>query len=125
MRWMNWVIIVLIGLNAVWMTFDGARALIVGDFITPSSGEYAGQLGPWSKIVKIFGINPRSSLMKLIFLGYGLTALVFLVCFALNLSWAWWGIVVVAILGLWYLPIGTAINVVVLILLVVSSLLVN
>jgi len=33
------------------------------------------------------------------------------------LSWAWWGLLAAAVLGLWYLPVGTAINVVVVVLL--------
>jgi hypothetical protein len=46
MHWTGWIVAALAALNGGWMTFDGARALIVGDYVTPSSGEYAGQLGP-------------------------------------------------------------------------------
>ncbi len=125
MHWTGWIVIVLVGLNAGWMTFDGMRALTIGDYVTPSSGEHSGQLGLWSNLVERVGINPRSTLMKVIFVSYGVIALFMMVCFALNLSWAWWGMVILAVLGLWYLPIGTAINVIVLVLLLLPSLRLN
>ena len=99
------------------MLFDGSHALITGDYVTPNSGEYAGQLGPWSNLVKAVGIEPRSTLMKLIFVGYALTALVVLACFVFGLSWARTALIVVCILGLWYLPFGTMTNLIALILL--------
>ena len=66
MSWKDWVIVILVAFTAGWMLFDGTRALIVGDYVTPASGEYAGQLGPWSNLVKADGIEPLSTLMKLI-----------------------------------------------------------
>jgi hypothetical protein len=108
-------------LNAGWMTFDGARALTVGDYVTPQTGEYAGQLGPWSKLVQIIGIEPRSTLMKLIFVGYGVASIVIAICFALKISWAWWGMLIIAVLGLWYLPIGTVVNIIVLVFLLLTE----
>jgi len=114
---MNWVIVVLVVLTAGWMLFDGARALITGDYVTPATGPYVGQLGPWSKLVKAAGIEPRSTLMKSIFLVYGSIALVVALCFALGFSWARGALTVVCILGLWYLPVGTITNLIALILL--------
>lgn len=55
--------------EAGWMAFDGVRALATGDYVTPSSGPYAGQLGPWSQVVSAVGIPPRSTAMKAIFAG--------------------------------------------------------
>ena len=117
MNWKNSVIVILVGFTAGWMLFDGTRALIVGNYITPTSGEYAGQLGPWSSLVTAAGIEPRSTLMKLIFVGYGLTELAIAACFVFGLAWARTAMIVVCILGLWFLPIGTAVNVIALILL--------
>src|SRR5258708_39359299 len=108
--WTSWVAVVLIALSAGWMLFDGMRALMAGDYVTASSGPYAGQLGPWSGLVKAVGIEPRSALMKSIFVGYGLAALAVLVCFVIGLSWARTLLLVIAMLGLWYLPIGTVTN---------------
>ena len=113
MDWKNWVIVIVVTFTAGWMLFDGTRALITGDYVTPKSGDYSGQLGPWSNLVKAIGIEPRSTLMKLIFVVYGVVALVIGICFVLGQSWAWWGMLVVSILGLWYLPVGTIINIIV------------
>ena len=113
MDWKNWVIVIVVTFTAGWMLFDGTRALILGDYVTPKSGEFAGQLGPWSNLVKAIGIEPRSTLMKLIFVVYSVVALVIGICFVLGQSWAWWGMLVVSILGLWYLPVGTIINIIV------------
>jgi hypothetical protein len=117
MHWTRWLVAALVILNAGWMAFDGGRALIVGDYVTPRNGPYAGQLGPWSKVVKAVGIEPRSTLMKSIFLVYGLVYLIVMVGFVLNASWAWWAMLVMAIGGLWYLPFGTLSNIVVMIIL--------
>ena len=104
------------------MAFDGGRALIVGDYVTPRTGRLAGQLGPWSNVVQAVGIDPRSALMKSLFLTYGLSYVVVTTAFVLGASWAWWGILIVAALGLWYLPFGTLINILVITLLVLPAL---
>jgi len=122
MHWSSWIVVILTIFNAGWMTFDGTRALTVGDYVTPQSGEYAGQLGLWSKLVQSIGIEPRSTPMKFTFVVYGVTAIIIAICFALKFSWAWRGILIVAILGLWYLPIGTIVNIIVLILLLLAQL---
>ena len=120
MDWKTWVIVIMVAFTAGWMLFDGTRALILGDYVTPKNGEYAGQLGPWSNLVKAIGIEPRSTLMKLIFVGYGLIALAITVCFAFGLPWARTALLIVCILGLWFLPIGTVTNLVALILLLIG-----
>ena len=122
MHWTKWVVVILVVFNAAWMAFDGSRALIVGDYVTPKSGQYAGQLGPWAQVVEAVGIPPRSTAMKLIFVVYGLAAIIVGVGFAMELPWAWWGLVITAVFGSWYLPIGTIINVIALILLLLPSL---
>lgn len=121
MSWKNWIIIILVTLTAGWMVFDGTRALIVGDYVTPKSGEYAGQLGPWSNLVKAVAIEPRSTLMKSIFVTYGLIALAIVVCFVFGLSWAHTALIIVGVLGLWFLPIGTITNLIAVILLLTRT----
>ena len=121
MGWKDWLIIVLVALTSGWMLFDGTRALIVGDYITPKSGEYASRLGPWSNLVRAVGIQPHSTLMKLVFVGYGLTTLIFVVCFLLGLTWARTALILTCVLGLWYLPIGTITNLIALILLLIGE----
>ncbi len=117
MHWLRRLVLLLALLEGGWLAFDGGRALIVGDYVTPNSGTYAGQLGPWSKLVSAVGIDPRSTLMKSIHLGLGSAWLVVIVCFALRLPWAWWGMLVCAVASLWYLPFGTLLSVIQIILL--------
>jgi hypothetical protein len=99
------------------MLFDGLRALIVGDFVTPRAGEYAGQLGPWSGLARAVRIEPRSTLMKLIFIIYGAAGISMAACYALGYPWARTGMLIIAVLGLWYLPFGTISNLLVILLL--------
>jgi len=122
MHWTGWIVAALVVLNGGWMAFDGARALIVGDYVTPKIGQYAGQLGPWSRVVQAVGIAPRSTLMKSIFLIYGLAYLIAMAAFMLKAAWAWPAMLDLAVLGLWYLPFGTLINVVVIVLLLLPPL---
>ena len=114
---MKWVIVIFIILNAGWMFTDGLRALIIGDYVTPQSGEYVGQLGPWANLLETVGIEPRSTIVKTTFVLYGSISLIAVTGFATNQSWARNALIVMAVLGLWYLPIGTATNMIVLILL--------
>ncbi|HND47780.1 MAG TPA: hypothetical protein PLQ75_04795 [Anaerolineales bacterium] len=114
---MKWVIAMLVAVTAGYMLFDGVHALRTGDYITPSEGEYAGQLGPWSGLVTSVGIDPHSTLMKTIFVAYGFSALVGVAGFLTDQVWGRSALLIMAVLGLWYLPIGTAVNIVVLMLL--------
>ena len=117
MDWKSRAIVILVFLTAGWMLFDGTRALITGDYVTPKTGEYAGQLGPWTTLITAVGIEPRSTLMKSIFVIHGFAALTIAACFRLGLPWARAALIVVSIVGLWYLPFGTITNLIVLILL--------
>ena len=103
----KWIIVVLAVLNFGYMLFDGGRALIKGDYIRPTSGEYAGQLGPWSKLVKKIGIDPESTTMKIIFVAWGIFGLLVTVCYVMKLEWAANGLLIINILSLWYLVPGT------------------
>ena len=120
MDWKNWVIVILVAFTSGWMLFDGTRALILGDYVTLKSGIYSGQLGPWSNLVRAIGIEPRSTFMKSIFVAYGLIALAAVVCFVARTSLSNTFLVIVCILGLWYLPIGTVANLIALILLLLG-----
>ena len=117
---LSWIVLLLAVLEAGWLTFDGARALIVGDYVTARSGPYAGQLGPWSKLVAAAGIPPRSTLMKGIHVGLGALWLAVAACFALDFPWARQAMLVCAVLGLWYLPFGTLLSLVQIVLLLLG-----
>ena len=122
MHWTSWIVLALAFIEGGWMCFDGGRALIVGEYVTPGSGRYAGQLGPWSKVVSAVGIEARSTLMKSIFLIFGLAWLGIMVCFGLALEWAWWGMLVCAIAASWYLPFGTLLSLIQIVLLLLPPL---
>ena len=118
MRWVVWLLSGLVIAVGGWMAFDGGRAMLVGDFVTPRQGEYAGRLGPWAKLVSAVGLEPRSTTVKLVFIGYGLCYLAALAAFWTGVPGAWWALVITALAGLWYLPIGTAANLIVVAMLV-------
>lgn len=98
------------------MAVDGIRALTVGDYFTPSSGDHAGQLGPWASVVESVGLDPRSPAMKGAFVVYGATWLTVIGAFAGGQTWAWWAMLVLAVGSSWYLVPGTVISVVVVLL---------
>lgn len=103
------------------MILDGARALTFGDYVTPSSGRYAGQLGPWSAVVQGMGIDPRSSLMKVAFVVIGAVHLLGAGAVAVSASpAAVWLAGVAALSGLWYLPVGTLGDAIVLLILALT-----
>ncbi len=117
MHWLGWVVVLLALVEGGWLAFDGGRALVVGDYITPSTGPFAGQLGPWAAVVSAVGIEPRSTLMKAIHLSIGVTWLLVVLAFALRADWAWWGMFACAVATFWYLPVGTLLSVVQIVLL--------
>ncbi|MCI0364328.1 MAG: hypothetical protein L0Y44_16690 [Phycisphaerales bacterium] len=121
MHWLSWIIIILAIQEAGWMAFDGTRALTIGDYITPKSGAYAGQLGRWSKIVESVGIAPRSTLMKSIFVVYGFAWLAIIVCFIFRFEWAWWAMLIAASGSLWFVPIGTLLGAIQIVLLLLPA----
>ena len=119
-HWTGVVVAGLVLLSGGWMAFDGGRALVVGDYVTPRRGPHAGQLGTWAMAVQAVGIGPRSTMMKLIFIGYGLTYVGAMTAYLLGAPWSRWGLSIVAVLGLWYWPFGTVIGLVVVSLVVFS-----
>ena len=121
MSWLKWIVISLAAVEAGWMVFDGGRAFALGDYVTPNVGPYQGQLGPWSKVISAVGIDPRSTLMKSIFVAYGAGWLLVTGAYGFNLPWAS-GVMVIAAAGsLWYLPIGTVLGSIQLVILLLGG----
>jgi hypothetical protein len=114
------LVILLALVEGGWLAFDGVHALATGDYVTPKSGQYAGQLGPWSKLVSAVGIEPRSTLMKSIHVVLGAAWIVMMVGLAFGAGWAWWGMLLCAVAALWYLPFGTILSVLQIVILVVG-----
>src|SRR5712692_7042281 len=115
MRALRGCIIVLALGPGLFMTFDGLRALIFGDYLTRTTGPFAGQLGPWSNVVSAVGIAPRSTIMKIIFVMFGLAWLGAIGAFMQRTSGSTVALAVVAVASLWYLPVGTLMSALVLI----------
>ena len=122
MPWLGWIVVALAVTEAGWLAFDGGHALVTGDYVTPTTGQHAGQLGPWSKLVSAVGMDPRSTAMKSIHLVLGLLWVAMIVCFVVRLPWTWTGMLLCAIAGLWYLPFGTLLSVIQIILLLLPPL---
>jgi hypothetical protein len=119
MHWTRAAVLILALLEAGWMAFDGSRALLVGDFVTPRTGPNAGQLGPWRHLVASVGLNPRGTPMKAIFACYGLAWLALAIGFLRGASWGWTAMLLAAIGALWFAPLGTLFSLLQIILLLV------
>jgi hypothetical protein len=119
MQIIKWIIVVLAIVHAGWLAFDGTRALLVGDYVTPQSGPHAGQLGPWSKLVSLLGVDPRSTGMRIFTALYGFAWLAAAIAYAGDARWSWGTLLALSIGGLWYLGPGTVLAVAIVVLLLV------
>ncbi len=100
---------ILAFLPGLWMSFDGSRALVRGDYVTPSGGPRAGQLGPWAPLVSAVGVPPRSTAMKVTFIVFGLAWLASGVAFLSRRPAGGRLLAGTAAATLWYAPVGTAV----------------
>jgi hypothetical protein len=116
----RWLIAALCLVQGGYMAFDGVRALVVGSYVTPRSGDHAGQLGPWARVVSAVGIPPESTGMKAAFVVLGVAWLVAATGLAAGVGWASVLGIVLAVATLWYLVPGTVISAAVLVLLLVT-----
>ena len=112
MTWLRWLVIVAAVLESGFMVVDGTHALTTGDYFTPRSGPYAGQLGPWASVVSRAGVQPRSTAMKVTFVVLGAAWLAVVLAFARGASWSWFAMLAFALGTLWYFPVGTILSVV-------------
>jgi len=103
MRILRACIVVLALGPALFMTFDGSRALILGDYLTPTSGRFAGQLGPWSDVIKV------------VFVLLGVAWLGAIAAFLRHARRSAGILAVLAVMTLWYLPLGTTMSALVLV----------
>jgi hypothetical protein len=79
MPWVRWLTVALCAVQGGYLAFDGLRAIVVGSYVTPSSGDHAGELGPWARVVSAVGIPPASTGMKA---GFVLLGTAWMVCAA-------------------------------------------
>jgi hypothetical protein len=107
---LTWSTVALCVLQGGYMLLDGGRALVVGSYITPSSGEHAGELGPWARLVSLVGVAPESTAMKLVFVVLGLLWVGLGLAVAVGADPAWTLGLVLAVGTLWYLVPGTVLS---------------
>ena len=102
--------VVIALLNGGWMLFDGIHVLVKGKYFGPP------EPGPWSKVVAKVGLNPFS--LGPVFVVLGVLWITAVFGILLGASWAWLLALIVAIFSLWYIPVGTILSVVVIIILI-------
>ena len=93
-----------------WMVFDGVHVLAVGKYFGPDKP------GPWSDLVSALGVDPFA--LGPVFIGLGLLWLAFAVGAALKRADARQLGLLASALTLWYLPFGTLVALIVLVLLI-------
>ena len=103
------VAVALASILGGWLVFDGLRALIVGDYLTPRSGSYAGRLGPWAQVLTAVGIDPRSPIIKGAHVVLGAAWLALADAIAVQSAWPRFSVLICAIATVWYLPFGTVV----------------
>jgi hypothetical protein len=99
------------------MAYDGYRALTVGDYIRPAEGEYSGQLGPWTMFASMAGIDPMSTLMKSLFLGFGVFGLLSLFIFLVRSRFGSTLLMLFCFFTLWNIMFGAVSSFILIILL--------
>lgn len=107
---MKWLVCTLLLLQAAWLLFDGARALTVGDYLTPASGPHTGQLGPWARMVRAVGVDPRSTAVKVLHVAVGGLGLAAAVAWGSDAPAGKAIALIAAVAALWYVPFGTLLS---------------
>ena len=105
-----------------WLAYDGSRAFLRGDYTTPNSGPHAGQLGPWANLVSRTGLDPRGTAVKAIHVALGLVWLTSAAAFFFRPAIGSVALLVSSVCTPWYLPIGTVLAIVELVLLLLPHL---
>ncbi len=108
--------VVLSMLEGLFMFLDGAHALFAGSYFAPG-----GQIGPWAAILAAIGIDPFSTGMKAAFVVLGASFVLSAAAYALYMRRSSFYLGAVAVLTLWYLPLGTILSLIVLVCIVATA----
>lgn len=106
---MKFIIAILAFLNGGYMLLDGIYVMMKGKYIGPPNP------GPWSYIFENAGINIYN--LGPLFIIFGVAWLGWLLAFLNKANWRFTAGYLLCVLTLWYLPAGTAISVLLAILL--------
>ncbi|MGN6417419.1 MAG: hypothetical protein ACTHMC_08005 [Pseudobacter sp.] len=106
---MKILITVLAFLNGGYMLLDGLFVLLKGKYIGPEKP------GPWSGLfyklnIDVFKLGP-------LFIIFGLLWLIWMYGLLTNQHWAYIFGILISIFTLWYLPLGTLLSVIILVIL--------
>lgn len=106
---MRYVVVALSLINGLWMLIDGIYVTLNGKYIGPKKP------GPWASLLGLTGVN----VFKLgpLFISFGMAWLVFVASFLADAGWARTFGIVLSILTLWYVPFGSFVSVILLIIL--------
>jgi len=108
------LLLILLGLvNGVYMLADGIFVMIKGKFIGPDKP------GPWAELfyrfdIDVFALGP-------LFAFFGLLWLIWVYAFWANLTWYNVYGIAISFLTLWYLPIGTLLSILIIVMLYFSK----
>ena len=106
------ILIIILGLiNGGYMLIDGIFVMLKGKYIGPDKP------GPWANLFYKFDIN----VFKLgpLFIIFGITWLIFIFGLWTSQTWTYMLGLTISILTLWYLPVGTFLSLIVLVILLV------
>ena len=95
-----WLFMVCSWLLGWWMTFDGLHGRLFGDFVRIN-----GQLGPWTSLARVAGLEPNQLAFAFVAFGLGLIGASFGTYF--RRRWGYAASVVICAICLLYLGLGT------------------
>ena len=107
------ILITILGLlNGGYMLLDGIYVLMKGKYIGPEKP------GPWAELfykldINVFKLGP-------LFIAFGILWLTWLYSLWSNQSWTYIFGIIISILTLWYLPVGTILSIIILLILIFS-----
>ena len=104
------LLLILMGLlNGLFMLADGIHVTLKGKYIGPEKP------GPWAGIFQKMNIDVFK--MGCVFILYGLVWLIWVTGIWQNKDWAYYCGIATCVLTLWYLPVGTALSTLILLIL--------
>lgn len=110
---MKIIILLLSIINGSYMLVDGIYCLIKGKYIGPEKP------GPWANLfykfkIDVFKLSP-------LFILYGMVWFLFIFTLWTNQSYAFPFGIIISLATLWYLPIGTLLSLMILVILLASK----
>ena len=108
------LLLILLGLvNGVYMLADGIFVMIKGKFIGPD------RPGPWAELfyridIDVFALGPLFGL-------FGILWIIWVYALCTNLTWYYVYGIAISLLTLWYLPVGTLLSILIIVMLYFSK----